>query len=512
MYLPASPGDVLSTLAMLRGGVIDRRVAVWLLALCFALRLVSLFRPSLSDDEATYAVVGREMLAGRVLYRDIVDHKPPAIYLLNAATQAIGGPVGGMILLHVVLIVVVWATGMVLGAIANRWTADRRSGAVAALLWIVFTTTLVDTDSLAANCELFMMLPLAASLLAAISQRWFAAGVLVGIAIGFKYQAAIQLPLYGIAIIARYRQEPAAVVRAGAALTLGVGLPVLAALAWLWMSGAADAAWFWFRFNFAYISTGSSSAMVWQAALRVGFVIAAAAPLYVCAARAIRGRVRPLALGWLAVSGLAVIVGGRFFGHYFHQLTAPLAVIAAPVALTWYDRRRRSFVLALAIPACVFVALAFAHDWVMRAAGQPDPDYRATVAWLDSHAAATDSICIWGNSPVLYFEAARPLGCRFVFANYLTGLSPATPSQTDPTVDSSPNEVPAAWDMLEADLTTRRPAFLIDASPGNVGYYGKYPPENYPRLANVLACDYSPAVEIDGMRIYQRLKNSRCTS
>jgi len=27
-------------------------------------------------------------------------------------------------------------------------------------------------------------------------------------------------------------------------------------------------------------------------------------------------------------SALAVTAGGRFFGHYFHQMTAPLAVLA----------------------------------------------------------------------------------------------------------------------------------------------------------------------------------------
>ena len=57
----------------------SRKQALLLLALCVALRAVSLFRPCLSDDEATYCVVGREMLTGHALYRDIVDHKPPEI-------------------------------------------------------------------------------------------------------------------------------------------------------------------------------------------------------------------------------------------------------------------------------------------------------------------------------------------------------------------------------------------------------------------------------------------------
>jgi hypothetical protein len=147
---------------------------------------------------------------------------------------------------------------------------------------------------------------------------------------------------------------------------------------------------------------------------------------------------------------------------------------------------------------------------VMRAAGEPDPDYGNVIAWLDDHGARGESLCIWGNSPVLYFDADRPLGCRFVFANYLTGLSPATPTQTDPRMDSAKNVVPQAWDMLEADLAERQPMFIVDGSPGNVGFYAKYPPEAFPRLAKILACRYRAETLVDGMRIYQRLLAPRC--
>jgi hypothetical protein len=489
--------------------MIARRPALWLLALCLALRVVSVFRPCLSDDEATYAVVGREMLTGHALYRDVVDHKPPAIYLVNEATQAIAGPVGGMVLLHVLLILVVWATGLVLGAIAARFTEDRRVPVVAALLWLVFTTTLVDTDSLAANCELFMMLPLSASVWAFLAARHAVAGALVGIAMLFKYQAGIQLPLYGVALIVQHRRELAKVAIGGVALAVGTALPVAAAVLWLYARGAWDAAWFWFRFNFAYIDAGASGALYRQMALRVVFVLVAAAPLYVFAGLAARKAPR-FVLGWAAASAVAVLVGGRFFGHYFHQLTAPLAVIAAPAALAFALRRRAVFAAMLAVPAAIFFVLAVAHDPMMRAAGEPDPDYPQVVAWLDAHSTPDDAICIWGNSPVLYFDADRPLGCRFVFANYMTGQSPATPSQNDPTVDSSRNIVPAAWDMLEADLAARQPTFVIDASPGDVAYYGKYPPEKFPRLARILLCRYTSEADVAGLRIYRRLETPRC--
>jgi hypothetical protein len=127
------------------------------------------------------------------------------------------------------------------------------------------------------------------------------------------------------------------------------------------------------------------------------------------------------------------------------------------------------------------------------------------VVWLDAaDEGRGGSICVWGNSPVLYFEANRPLGCRFVFANYLTGASPATATQTEAAVDSSRYVVREAWPMLERDLDERRPRFIIDASPGDVAFYGKYPPWKFPRLARVLDCAYEPAADVAGMRIYQR--------
>ena len=92
----------------------------FLLFACLALRVVGLFRPCLSDDEATYCVVGREMLSGRTLYGEVVDHKPPLIYLTYAATQALGGPTGGMRLLHLLTALVVFSTSLVLGRIRAR--------------------------------------------------------------------------------------------------------------------------------------------------------------------------------------------------------------------------------------------------------------------------------------------------------------------------------------------------------------------------------------------------------
>ena len=505
----------------------NRRTVLALLGLCVVLRAASLVRPCLSDDEAIYAVVAREMLTGHALYRDVVDHKPPAIYVTYAATQAIGGPVGGMVLLHALLIGVVFATGLVLARIVRRhWPgADPRAPLAAAILWTVFSTTLVDVDALAANCELFMMLPLVAGVSVFLDARtatsWrfarFALAVaLIGVACMFKYQGAIELGVFGVAALVGWG-VPRIAERLAAMIAIGLGFVAVIALTAgiLWRAGALDAAVFWLKFNFAYIEAGTSSReLLVRLAIRGGLVIGSAAVLYgLGVAAVVTGRREPFvrfAAGWLAVSAIAVCVGGRFFGHYFHQLTGPLAVLAAPALVRLWDRRRALAVTALVVPAAGYLALAVLHDQLMQWYGEPDPDYARVVDWLEPR--GPGAICVWGNSPVLYFAADRPLGCRFAFANYLTGASPATATQTDPTVDSSRNIVPEAWDMLERDLAERRPRYVIDGSPGNVSFYGKYPPEKFPRLARILACGYDAQAQVAGMRIYERLATPRCSA
>lgn len=503
----------------------SRRIVLALLGLCIALRAVSLVRPCLSDDEAIYATVAREMLTGHELYRDVVDHKPPGIYLVYAATQAVGGPVGGMVVLHLVLIGVVFATALVLARIVRlHWPGtDPRAPAAAALLWIVYTTTLVDVDALAANCELFMMLPLVGAVAVFLDARGrlvehALAGALIGAACLFKYQAGIMLPLFAVTALLGAvvgRGEAACGRRLVAVVAIGAGFAAMIgfAVCWLWRGGGLDDAVFWLKFNFAYIQAGTSWAeLVQRLAIRGGLVVGSAALLYGLGVTAVVAArrdpfVRFLA-GWLLVSGIAVFVGGRFFGHYFHQLTAPLAVLAAPATARLWQCRRAVVGLAIAAPAAAYLVLGALHGRVMAWYGEPDPDYASVVAWLDARGAG--ALCVWGNSPVLYFEANRPLGCRFVFSNYLTGASPATATQTDAAVDSSRYIVREAWPMLEADLDQRRPRFIVDGSPGDVAFYGKYPPSKFPPLARVLDCAYDARADVAGMRIYERRAQPRC--
>jgi len=493
---------------------------------CFGLRVASLVRPCLSDDEAIYAVVAREMLSGRTLYRDVADHKPPLIYLVYAIAQALGGPHGGMLLLHLLTIAVVLATALLLARLVRQFgglPAGSHAPFFAGLFYAVFTTTLLPFDALAANCELFMMLPLTASLLFFLrgqgtmhARHLIAAGVLVGVAAFFKYQAGIQLVLYfGALATSSWRRPGRAILGAisiafGVGAVLGIGIAVLARLDCL------DSAWFWFRFNFAYIKTGFAPLDTSKRALvRISFVALSAAVLWFLGVAAAIRSIKPRSIGddprfarlaaaWLAVSAIAITTGGRFFGHYFHQVTAPLALLAAPAAARLWQTRRRLLLASMGGPAVAFFLVALLQRPVFAAVGAAEPDYRRLAGIIEANAGPDDRLLIWGNLPVLYFTEERQLGSRFVFSNYLTGLSPATPSQSDPNVDASPNIVPESWDMLEADLAARKPRLLVDTSPGNLAAYGKFPPRRFARLEAIVKRDYRPVAEAAGIRVLVR--------
>jgi hypothetical protein len=205
---------------------------------------------------------------------------------------------------------------------------------------------------------------------------------------------------------------------------------------------------------------------------------------------------------WCAVSLLATTAGGRFFGHYFHQVTAPLAVLAAPGASRLWRARRTFGLVAVGLPAGVFLLVGLFHAPMARAVGATDPDYEAIAARVRARSSPKDALVVWGNVPIIYFEAARPLGTRFVFSNYQTGLSPATRTQSDPGADASENVVAESWEMFARDLEVRRPKIFVDTSPGNLGGYGKFPLTRFPRLQAIVERDYARSDDVAGARLY----------
>ncbi|HEX7598240.1 MAG TPA: hypothetical protein VF518_08500, partial [Polyangia bacterium] len=502
-------------------------------ALGILLRLPTFLRPLWSDDEAIYATTADALVRGDLLYRDVVDHKPPLIYhVYQAGFAALGAyNTHGA---HALVVLAVLLTGAMLLAI-RRQEGHNRAGLASAGLFLIFSTTWHDYDALAANCELFVLAfqAMAARLLVQDFNRpgskarslstQLGIGLLIGIATLFKYQGltflGVSVGMLAWAVFLGRLQRSRAVV--SAALQVGGSLiPALLYLAWCAAAGNAQAALNWFLFNFSYVDAGlKGTTAILRGLRRTGMIGGAALPAYALGIagaataawgvfRALRHRARGasllkddppspasvLALLWLCTSAFAVSAGGRFFGHYFHLVLAPLCLLSGPRLLAlWSTRRhwRAALVLLHALPALFFFALASFARPLAVTLDESQPNRHDVAARMAALTSPDERVFVWGNSPQLYWLARRPMGSRFSFCNYMTGESPGTPTETGQW-NAEANQLPTAWKMLFADLESRKPALFVDTAAAGWNGYDKFPVTRYPHLATYLHQHYRP--------------------
>ncbi len=249
---------------------------------------------------------------------------------------------------HVVLILVTTLTAYLVGLVGQAFFAER-TGRWAGMLYAVASVIGPANDFQAANSELFMSLPLVAALWLAArlwvrghAAHWesFALGLLVGIAVLIRPQAALALIPIGVVVVRRKVNVPAVAVA-----FLGAMLPLLATVAWLWRADAlADAAtslayarYYTNSLPFEVKLANGTLKTLFFLAINVGLVLPVAAFLV----RGRRGDVvwrrgaGCLLASWLLASFMAVGMGGRFYPHYFIQVLPPLAIIAARQLTLW---------------------------------------------------------------------------------------------------------------------------------------------------------------------------------
>jgi hypothetical protein len=519
------------------------------------LRLPTFGRPLLSDDEAIYATTADALRRGALLYRDVVDHKPPLVYHVYQAGFAVFGPYNTQGA-HALVVLAVLLTAGFLFAIKRRERgaeavdAGASSGVAlaAAGLFLVFSTTWHDYDALAANCELFLLAPQAFSAWLLLTGRarpgraagWavhLAVGALIGASALFKYQGltflAASIGLLSWWVILARASGAWAVAMALCQVT-GALVPPALYLWWCRGAGNLAAALYWFRFNFSYVGAGLTGFAALARGLRrtglIGGVALVPYALGLAAAlstapkivRVLRRRLAGassldaevpspsmvLGLLWLVTSAVAVTTGGRFFGHYFHLVLAPLCLLAAPLFCRLWARgwsTRAPLLVLSALPALIFFGLATFGRPLAAALDEGEPRYDEVAARIDALTTSDDGVFVWGNSPQLYVLARRPMGTRFSFCNYLTGESPGTPTETGRR-NADANQVPAAWEMLFADLEQRRPALIVDAAAAGWDGYGKYPLSRYPRLRAYVDQNYRPVEVRAGVVLYRRLR------
>lgn len=482
-------------------------------------RAVVLFVPVVDIDEASYLVAARELLRGKMLYVAVADHKPPLVYLYYAAAQMLGvGMLGVRLLTDLVMLPL---TALALSAFYRH----SREGIIAGALYLVYGAAFVGHDMLSVNCEVLLLLPAAWALAAVRDEtaalrpsRQLGAGLLLGLAVLFKHQAAAWLPgvMAAAWVTARRQGRSARLAASLAALLAGFAAPLVGAWLWFAFHGAARPFLYWnVTHNLLYAANPIQPREAAQGVLRnlLPFILVTA-PLWWAAGRS-RPRLAPyqstLVGGVLVLSLAMAFVGLRFYPHYFILVYPPLALLAAPHAAVALDERplapatRR----AAAWTLCVLLGFTLASGIIYARTDMQEetrPVFAHVAARLRSDPCYPGaSLFVWGYAPALYALADLPMATRFLFLeSTLVGYVPGNAGSARGEVDARARIRPEHWEWLLADLQRNPAAFILDTAPARIHRWGRFPMESYPRLWSLVERDYELADTVDGVRIYRR--------
>jgi 4-amino-4-deoxy-L-arabinose transferase-like glycosyltransferase len=546
------------------GSVITQRQVFLALAAIFCLNLLLrvfyLRYDFVNGDEGVRALTALRLLEGARLYLDVVTDKPPGTTFFYATVFAAFGR--SMAAVHLAAAVWNYATSVIIYLTGAR-LYGRRVGLWAALLFVYFSTNYMTQDMMAANTELLMALPYTAAFYfyvrahpsvveteeasrPLIVSSWvalFLAGAMAGFSTLFKQVGVLTIlffALYELLAITIARRSHGASRREWLlkalrsslvrllTVALGFASVIGAFLLWLYLDGALAGFWR----NVVVLGghyVDAVSAELWLGFLRrraLGYVlfnITLWSLAVWVAARALANRLGKrnryqsdptvtadlsIAL-WAAVSLSGVLVGGRFFGHYFIQVLPALALLGARGVLLLWERMRDPVRKRRAQVAAALLALTLAFSFVRfhhRTAtlayetitgkrtrwsepwGMTKREREAEVisAFVRSRLAEGEPLYIWDYALDVYWLTGCRPASRYLAPYYITGKFPDAAMEPDAKSEQFLSE---AREHFIEDLKRNRPRLILDV-------YGKLRELPYPEVVEFIDANYEYEGEV----------------
>ena len=475
--------DLVDLRAHLAAGlaVLDSSPWAWPVAAAglFALGLIAHFpiftSPVLDVDEATVGSIAQEILRGRHLYGDLVDRKPPLLFILYALSFVIVGG-GSLLPIRLMMVALEVATGLIIATtLCSRW----RDRLVVAGLFILGTATFPLADAHAASFEAYLILPMTLAWWFSRKGRAVPAGVALVVSTLVKQSAVFTV----IPVIYNLWRQPNGPRKVGimSATFAGIYLAVGSTF------GLKQFLFWNLTGNASYLGASSLLGLAGRAALTLGIYGFTHVVLVWLTARGWAERRAHLDLWlWLGSAFVGVLIGQHFFGHYYLQMLPPLAAVAATQVsrLTWAELGRMVGV-TVAITALWLGVTVFVLP-------RPDlPPYVRLVDQIDQLSGPDEPILVWGVFSEATWASDRPMASRFPHTNFVTGVDQGRPT-------------PGALADLCADIERTPPRLIIDTSPANVRDSGKVPLRDVPEMASVLT-GYRRAADVNDIVIYQQV-------
>src|SRR5207253_5130945 len=242
-----------------------------------------------------------------------VDNKPPGIFWVYALTFRAFGAYD-MTAVHAAGFLAMAATCAVIFLLV-RQLASTRVALLGALFYGILTAA-GNPRLLASNTEVFMMLPLTASVLLALRRQWFWSALLLVAAGAFRQSAAVNIIVLGVGIF--WLEEPARRWRAAQIALAGIGAGLIAGALLIELTGSLPGFWRWTIGTLVgYASTSWTPEFVWMRAKDSIAPFLVDMAVFWIAAVALAARWRSLGLEvrlmvvWLVVAMIGSLAGGH---------------------------------------------------------------------------------------------------------------------------------------------------------------------------------------------------------
>jgi hypothetical protein len=419
-------------------------------------------------DAAAFVLVGTRIRRGGMPYRDVWDHKPPGVYIVNALGQAVLPWLDPWLVSWLLTAVCDGAAVLLLYALLRRFLSPG-----GAWFWSLVGAVEMTSHPMALGgglTESFALLPLLGAWWLAIVRApglrtAMLVGVLASVAASISLQAVPPAAvLAATAVAGPWRR--ATIERVFALVAAGVLVP-LAIAGWLVAGGAAgDAFDQLVVYNLAYRSGASSPPEL--AAIAGLLLVGLAVPAVAGVVRMVRrsrdfGRLEWSALVWAAAYGAYLVLQGRIYLHYLILLAPPLAILAGTgmrgltTGLRSAGRRAlyRSSALAGTVAICLLASGLVGVQAAGVTMGRADRERTAldeTAAWLQANTPPTATLFVWGSETGLYLDSERAAYDRYVYEFPLTTAGYWSPSRTA--------ALAAAWRASPPDVIVEAPAVV----------------------------------------------------
>lgn len=436
-------------------------IILGLILLSLLILRIPTFTEPLGLDQGLFSSVASGILKGQLPYRDLWDHKPPAIfYLYAAAFMVLGAKVGAIAFLEYVTVALITAFIAFMGKLL--W--GRSVGLTGAALFGFFSLSSVfegywGRSQAEVLFSLFVVLGIFILLRFPSGSVFFPllAGIFFGLGFTLKFSALLNFaPVATVIVFREPSLDRRQKLKSLLYLTLGCLLVPLVIFVYFWARGAAaELYWSVITFNKYYAQLASHQGLgarifwntlgfVRNTALMWALALLGLAWLWEAKER----RYILIFFLWLFHALLSVWVQDKFYGYHFYPTLLPLSLLAAKGAeglLTWVQARRWRWLPAFLI---ILVGL-WLGGWDFAQLNRGNFKYlrgqeKLVAHWrsfdlgpisfardfkladyLRRRSSPQDSILVWSLSPGLPFLSERPSASKYILHHFL--LTPSAP-------------------------------------------------------------------------------------